>query len=65
VRHVGLDVHQKHTYFSEVDESGAMVEGRQGADSQLAALFSDGEHRRVALEAGRNLYHFVSPPFIP
>lgn len=57
MRNVGLDVHQKYTWFTEVDERGVTLRQGKVNNEELASLFSDGEARRVVMEAGRNWYH--------
>lgn len=57
MRNVGLDVHKKYTHFTELDERGLVLRQGKIGNEELPALFSDGEARRVVLEAGRNWYY--------
>ena len=57
MRNVGLDVHQKYTYYTEVDEGGLVLRQGKVSNEALPALFADDEPRRVVLEAGRNWYY--------
>lgn len=59
MRSVGLDVHQKYTYYTEVDEEGTRLRGGKVINEDLPSLFCDGEPRCAVLEAGRNWYHFI------
>ncbi len=56
---VGLDVHQKYTYYTELDDVGRVIRQGKVANEGLPALFSDGEERQVALESTRNWYCVV------
>jgi len=58
MRNVGLDVHQKYTYYTEVDDGGVVLRQGKVVNEALPALFADDQPRRVVLEAGRNWYHF-------
>jgi len=53
MRSVGLDVHQKYTYYTEVDNGGAILRQGKVGNEALPALFADDERRRVVLEAAR------------
>jgi transposase len=58
MRNVGLDVHKKYTYYTEVDELGAVLRRGKVSNEELPSLFADEQPRRAVLEAGRNWYHF-------
>ena len=54
MRNVGLDVHQKYTHLTELDDLGVVLRQGKVANEGLATPFSDGEARRVVMGAGRN-----------
>ena len=45
---VGLDVHQKYTYYTELDDIGTVIRQGRVANEDLPGLFSDGAERQVA-----------------